>query len=406
MKKFALIALVLLIAVAPAFAATVKAVVKDIPYNHCPIDIYQAYATDPTGAYTQSGFITSSDQTISAVPGILALVPGDDTNNPNNVNAFPRFWANFAWPAAFDVDDWYVKSAQLIKYMPVVGQCSTYAPTGTDGAAIGAPYYAAKPAIVQSESYNVSSGIAGSSTPYGDIVGSKIRLWWPLMFEAPGTIFQLTLNTGTQNVTGQYTDTTNGWTNGTVPMTIHTDVWTWYVDANFESLEAAITLFHEVPFGTCEYPLIQDEKLLNHDLVVYNTFYNPPIIQDDPRYEYTLLCQVNAIECALNGINGVPDLAAARTLTVDFENNLWFACNPSTACDPTAEPTNQGSNLTLGIANTDCYPACCKLVIDTEYIADNTGIYGNPAIANVLDQYGRQFDPTTGYGTKVVAGRP
>jgi len=358
MKKLVLVALVLLIAAAPVFAATVKT----LPIKNCLWNVYQAYDLDPgAGALAFKGYAGLGDATITAVPGILSIVPGV---NPNFANpAFPKFWSNYAWVDAV-TEGWYVKSAQLTKYRPVVGQCQyLFGPAA---------------AFTQTENYGA-----------GDKLGSKIRLWWPLMFEAPGTIWQLIVNTGTFNIV---TNPTNGDSG-----TIHTDYWTWMVDVTWDSIIDAMTLFHEVAFGQCEYPLIQDEKLWNHDLVSYDSSYNPPKIIDELRYDKTLVCQVEAIKA----LTEAGDLDGARLLVVDLENNLNAACNMSATCVPGAPPTNTTATLrlgVLGIANTACFPACCKLIIDVEAAANKYGIFAGKWPFDVIDRYGKQFDPTTGMG--------
>jgi hypothetical protein len=291
MKKTLLVlATLLLVMSVPAFAARVLAV----PITHDPFLVFQAYPGDSNGTDLEFlGYLGTGGDVISSVPGVLSIVPGDN-------------WENFVGAAQEDPAVLYsIKNVVLCKQTPSVIQCAD-------------PYFPAKTICQQGT--------------------ANIRLWWPLMYEVPGTTWTLTILYGTGV---PYDD------DGTGPNPagyVHTEVWTWQVDATLESLSYLLELFHELPFGLDEVPLISDEELY-------------PILQD----------KIDAIIAALEA--DPPDLTAAGDILGDFEMEVQDACIPTSPIAP--NPTGLGT----GIANTLENPACCKLMVDAEYIGFDLGIF-------------------------------
>jgi len=166
----------------------------------------------------------------------------------------------------------------------------------------------------------------------------NIRTWWPLMYEIPSTTFTLTILYGTPNLF----DDDNGGPNP--PAWVHVEQWVWHVEATIGTLEEILELFYELPFGLDEVPLISDDLL----------------------YE-ALQIKLEAAEDAFEA----GDLATAADILGDFELEVMDACIDESPSFP--NPTGPGT----GIANSEENPACCKLLIDVEYILQTTGI-GQP----------------------------
>ncbi|MBI2844853.1 MAG: hypothetical protein HYX78_15780, partial [Armatimonadetes bacterium] len=162
----------------------------------------------------------------------------------------------------------------------------------------------------------------------------NIRRWWPLMYEVPGTSWTLVITYGTPS----WADPANP----NFPSTVHQDIWEWRLHADLPHLSFLLELFRELPFGLDEVPLVSDEELY-------------PILQR----------KIADISTLLQGGN----LAGAGNLLADFELEVADAC--ITVSPPFPFPTGDGT----GIANTFENPACCKLLIDAEYIGFNTGIF-------------------------------
>jgi len=291
MKRTLLVlATLLLVLSVPASAARVAA----IPITHEIELVYQAYPGDSDGTDLEFlGYLGTGDDVISSVPGILSIVPGDN-------------WENFVGAAQEDPPVAYtIKNVVLCKEHPSIIQCADVFPAGT---------------------------ICQQGTP-------NIRLWWPLMYEVPGTCWTLTILYGTSV---KYDDDGTG---GPNPLAyVHTEVWQWCVDASLDSLSDLLELFHELPFGLDEVPLISDEELY-------------PVLQD----------KIQAIIDALS--LDPPDLTTAGAILGDFEMEVQDACIGTSPMAP--NPTGPGT----GIANSEENPACCKLMADAEYIGFDLGIF-------------------------------
>ena len=167
---------------------------------------------------------------------------------------------------------------------------------------------------------------------------ANIRKWWPLMYELPSTTFTLTILYGTPNL---FDDDGAGPNPGAW---VHVEQCVWHVEATIESLENLLELFYELPYGLDEVPLISDGLL----------------------YDDLQLLLEGAEAAYLDG-----DLATAADMLASFEMEVMDACIDESPSFP--NPTGPGT----GIANSDENPACCKLLIDVEYILRTTGI-GQP----------------------------
>lgn len=304
--------------------------------------VYQAYvgtSEDPL-SLCRNGYAntdlnpdgpTPGDPTISSVPGILCIDPGHyywdpEVELPTETCDCParwQYWRNFvkaAWvvdPDTITVDcptgcpyEYTIKNVTLVKECPEYVQCRDIFP----------------------EKYVPQQGTA------------NIRLWWPLMYEVPSCQFKLTILYGTPELFDDDDDGILG--NGpNPPAWVHVEQWVWHVDVDLEHLGYILELFHEIPFGKDEVPLISDETL----------YYE---LQDkiaDAWYWFDW-----------------GDTAMAAAILADFELEVMDACIEFSPENP--NPTGLGT----GIANSDENPACCKLLVDVEYILMTTGI-GQPS---------------------------
>jgi len=285
MKKCLLILVVLALVAAPAWAA--KVTYSDITH---PVGlVLQAYPGDSNGNNKAFKGAALGADVITAVPGVLQIVPGDlDKNGDGVIDAKTERWPNFISAPSYSI-----KSIQLTKTEAEPAQCNWF----YDG---------------------------GHVLQRGTV---EIRLWWPLMYEAPGTSWELTIF---YTVPGQ--------------LVVYKEIWTWEVDATIDSVMSAIDLFRELPFGLCEVPLIQDEALY-------------PVLKD-------ILSQLKVAVAA-------QDWEEAANQLMIFEFTVTEAC--VTSCPPSPMPT--GPQGTLGIVNTRENPACCKLLVDAEFLGSKYGIW-------------------------------
>ena len=265
------------------------------PKTHT-IPVYQVCAAT-SDCVCSAGYVTSTTPVISSAPGILCIDPG----GPN--------WPNFVQAAQVCGQAWTIKNVTLVKVTPPHVQCKE-----KDGVDIFPQHT-----------------VTQQGTP-------NIRLWWPLMYEIPGTTFTLTILYGTPNL---FDDDGSG---PNPPAWVHVEQWIWNVQATIETLQQVLELFHELPFGLDEVPLISDEQL-------YETL------------QAKLAAALDAYDAG--------DLATAAWILADFELEVMDACIDESPSFP--NPTGPGT----GIANSEENPACCKLLIDVEYILQATGI-GQP----------------------------
>ena len=256
--------------------------------------VYQACAASSLDCFCYRGYLPPVDDVISSAPGILCIDPGED-------------WCYFVGACQEDPPVPYtIKNVMLVKECPEYVQCRDIFPPHT---------------------------ITQQGTP-------NIRLWWPLMYTVPSCTFTLTILYGTPVL---YDDDGPG---PNPPAWVHVEQWVWHVDVDLERLSLLLELFHELPFGKDEVPIISDEPLY---------------------YEL----QWKLYEAIMAFMFG--DTAAAAWILADFELEVMDACIDVSPAYP--NPTGPGT----GIANTEENPACCKLLIDVEYILQTTGI-GQPSL--------------------------
>jgi len=279
MKKYlVLIALALLVISLPAMAGKLV----ELPVVHPTITVYQAQGvSELEGLAPYAGYTDATiDGTVCAVPGILDICPG--TN-----------WANFIDPAATPYKP-FPKNVTLTKQFGTTGQCSDVFPTGEITPQQGTP---------------------------------NIRLWWPLMYEVPGTVITLSITYGTMlSFNGAY---------------VHEEIWSWTVGATLETMEDELALFHELPDGLNEVPLISDENLY-------------PVLQ-------------GYLECA-DAYFESGDLYDAGNALTDFELAVSDAYIGTSPAQPWPE-------LGQGIIENDCNPAWCKLLVDAGFVGQQDLIF-------------------------------
>jgi len=309
-KKYCvyLVLVALIVSAMPAMAARVA--VK--PITHPTDTVYQAYpgSSDQlpfTGYASNSG----AAPVITAVPGVLAIDPGTPV------------WANFVGaanansPGGLWAGTWTIKNVILNKETPSVIQC--------DDVFV--------PKVIQQQ-----------GTP-------NIRLWWPLAYEVPGTCWTLTILYGTGSVmvngVAHHYDDDGAGSNPESP--VHQEEWKWCVgilfaqdDEPFNSIQLALDLFHELPFGLDEVPLVSDEDLY-------------PVLSD--------------LIAAAATYADAADLFNASIALSEFELEVRDACIGVSPRYPW--PTGPGT----GIAQTLENPACCKLLVDAEAVGFKYNIF-------------------------------
>jgi hypothetical protein len=268
--------------------------------------VYQAYAGDSEGVDVSFlGYAGTGSDVISAVPGVLSIIPG--TNWVNFVGAANANSLGGVW--SVNGLSYTIKNVVLTKKTPAFIQCSeVYAP----------------------------KTITQQGTP-------NIRTWWPLMYEAPGTVWTLTVLYGTPQlrVNGVIFDYDDDGILGSNPASpVHQEIWKWKLDVTFDSLSSLLALFHELPFGLDEVPLISNDAL----------------------YAW--------LQAQLAGVVALApyDTAGASLLLGEFE--LEVQDNAISA-----SPLLPSPSVGTGIAQTAENPAACKILVDVEYLAAKYGIF-------------------------------
>jgi hypothetical protein len=300
MKKVTLLILVLAVVLsAPAMAGRIQSTMIT-HFNQ----VYQVAVATSTDTLSWAGYDqTARVQVITAAPGILNITPG--TNWRNFIGAYHTSSDN-PWPTS--MTDPVIKNITFTKDCPDFTQCHGIFPSGT---------------------------VTQQGTP-------NIRLWWPLMYEVPSCEFTLTILYGTNALWDD-----DGPSGPNPAAWVHVEQWVWHVDTDIVRLSQLLELFHEVPFGKDEVPLISDESL-------YTALWNKLMGADGANDAYQ-----------------AGDYAAAAAALQDFELEVMDACIGTSPTFP-----NPGGPFT-GIAQTLENPACCKLLVDVEYILQTTGI-GQP----------------------------
>ena len=273
----------------PALAAKLTSV----PITHGPILVYQAYPIDSNGNCVQyCGYRSANTSSVGAIQGVLDIEPGN------------LAWCNFV-NAAQSNTSYVIKNTTLVKQVPDFVQCN---------------------------------GVFGTR-PITQQGSDNIRKNWALLYEPPGTTFLLSILYGTPQ---QYDDDGSG---PNPAAWAHVEQWIWQVDANLDSLGDLLRVFHSLPFGTSEVPLISDEDLYEALLI---------------KLEYAQKAYSES------------DTASAALILADFELEVMDAC----ICVAPYYPNVRG--IGTGIANTAENPACCTLLTNVEYILNTTGI-GKPS---------------------------
>jgi len=326
MKRITLLVLVLALALgAPAMAARVQSTMITHlfqVYQACPASSpctgFIGYPGLPIGGFGGlvpcTGIPIVPTPVITAAPGVLFIESGGPTW-PNYIAAAQSNASLFTCPPLTITPtciSYTIKNTTFVKQCPEFVQCSTMFPART---------------------------ITQQGTP-------NIRVWWPLMYETPSCTFTLTILYGTPLLFDDDGPGPNpcSW--------VHVEQWVWHVDADLPHLALLLELFHELPFGRDEVPLISDEPLFDAlvDKIIGDADLG--ILGAQQYYE-------------------MGDTASAAALLADFELEVMDACITVSPAFP--NPTGPGT----GIANTDENPACCKLLVDVEYILQTTGI-GQP----------------------------
>lgn len=251
----------------------------------CPL--YQAYparTAEVNGVSLQTGYAGFAGFTgdpITATGGVFAIDPGSK-------------WANFV-NATAGCAAYCLKNVVIQKEHEALRQCSDIFPIGS---------------------------IGQQGTP-------NVRLWWPLMYEPPGTKWTLTILYGTPKSVKLPGERNPGF--------VHRDQWRWRVEVTLGSLDTLLDAFHSLPFGLDEVPLISDE----------NAYVRLK----------SLMSQAKAAQTSLE----VADILS------QVELEVMDMCLTQSPAYPA--PTGPGT----GVANTLENPACCKILADIDYLLK---IYG------------------------------
>jgi len=322
MKKTILLIMVALIAMSvPAMSARLL----NGPITPPTFTLYQAYCgetCDGAGNQVFQGLNVEpfGKDVIEAVPGILAINPGG--TQPANG------WPNFVSASKVTPGTVLYSGAAVVGSPKVAG-------------ANGLPWTVTNVSLRKTvPTYLCTVAIGG--LPVLQQGSANIRLWWPLMYELPGTTWTLTIS---------YKTTL--WEDGgfgptgipNLAATTHQDQWTWTVGVTLDSMENLVRLFHELPVGSCQVPLINGKDL----------------------YE--------SIEAALDQletyeVNGV--IVPTPQMAEDFTAFILLLEDSCLTVDC-------GScSADLGIRNTSENPACCKLLADADFLFDSAKV-GQPS---------------------------
>ncbi len=238
--------------------------------------------------YHFAGYAGSAGDIITAAPGVLAIIPGNR-------------WSNFI-KAANDGYSYNLKNVLLTKRTPELPQCGDVFPPKT-------------------------------ITQHGSLC---IRLFWPLLYEVPGTTWELQILYGTPV---PYDN--DGPEGPNKPSYVHLEKWIWKLEANFDTLIGMVELFHYLPMGKSEVPLISNDNVYAELIRILN----------DAKNFYA---------------SGNP--IAAGNLMADFEflvSDYWID----------KPPVNQKPTANTGIAGTECEPAACALMVHAAHIANKLGLW-------------------------------
>ena len=167
----------------------------------------------------------------------------------------------------------------------------------------------------------------------------NVRLWWPLLYEAPMTVFTLDLYYSTATpcrLPGE-----------SVESETHHQTWRWRLTNDLDSLADLVEAVHDLPFGTSGVPLLSDEAT----------------------YHALVSRLAEARSCLASG-----DIPGMRSRLAGFGVTASSACISEAPALP--DPTGPG----LGIAATQENPACCMLQVAASSILSSQ----KDAIADVV----------------------
>lgn len=290
-----------------ALTVVISNICTGAPTTRPIIHVYHAYAgqsgKDGVGADLGfQGYAGRSTDVTRAVAGILSIDPGHKDLNGNGVlEPTNEMWRNYVLAAQMDVP-YAIKNVVLVKQKPGQVQCS--------------------------EVFSTSS-----VTQHGT---ANTRLWWPLLYEAPGTTWTLTILYGTMKA---WDDDGSGPNQAGY---VHSEIWQWSLDTDLIGLKMVLETFHELPFGVSSTPLLGDDDL------------------------YRLLSDyVDEMQALVS----VGDTWSAALVMNEFELTIADRCISDMPMLPA--PTGLG----MGVAQTTENPACCKLLIDAEYIGRKYGMF-------------------------------
>jgi hypothetical protein len=318
-KTILLIMVALMVMSVPALSARLA----NGPVTHPPITIYQAYCgatCEGVGNQVFQGLNGFGADVIEAVPGILAINPG----GTQPLDGWPNFVSASQVPFG----------ATLYSGAAIPGSPKTAIAPGP----FALPWTVTNVSMRKTvPTYICTVAIGGAGVLQQG--SANIRLWWPLMYELPGTTWTLTIS---------YKTTL--WNDGgfgptglpNLDSTTHQNVWTWTVGVTLDSMERLVDLFHELPVGSCQVPLINGRDL----------------------YE--------SLEAALDNLETYEDASGVIVPTPQMaEDFTTFILLLEDSC-LTVDCGTCSSDL--GIRNTSENPACCKLLADADFLFAQLGV--------------------------------
>lgn len=251
--------------------------------THPTVTVYSAGPGGSQGAFPQEmGLNGRQGDAITSVPGVLSIVPG-------------QRWSNFVTAAKQGVS-YTIKSVVLTVHSPdsLMGDGET---------------------VTRSDEWG-------------------LRLSWPLLYEAPGTTWTLTVLYGTPNL---WDDDAGGPNQASY---VHREIWTWYLSSSLDTIGHLLEVFGAMPFGRSQVPIISDEILYASLRQVYREAVNeqPP---------------GQGCVCYWREWGGRSSLVELEFMVFD----ALIATTPETPYGPG-----------LGIANTAENPAGSKLIVDAKYL--------------------------------------
>lgn len=183
---------------------------------------------------------------------------------------------------------------------------------------------------------------------FGD---EQVRTWWTLLYTSPKTTFTLLITGVCQDGFGR-------------PV-LFKNTWTWQVLATWESLIAAVDVFHTFPVGTCEVPCFSAEEMY---VAVRNAIVDlADVAADiDPNTEEGRQARVDAqdqlfaLEAMITGFSSFTDCFVPEEC---FSEQF-----------PPADSVQFGDFGYTGMIDTIENPCVCKLIADLEFLGEELDI--------------------------------